>query len=95
MDLDDKKFRQIRRITSQFKHALELLYEIKFDHDKGIEKLDNALFEIQENLRDKGVDIELCHLTSQVIWLDDDRLSLLRKKILDFGNNLRREVEND
>lgn len=93
--MDDKKFRQERRIVAQFKHSLGVLQDIKFDHDKAMDKLDEALFEIQEDLKEKGINVELCHLTTQAVWMDEDRLNLLRKKILDFGNNLKREVEND
>lgn len=93
--IDDKKFRQIRRIVALFKYSIAQIEEIKFDHDKSIEKLEEALFEIQEDLKEKGVDIELCHLATQAKWLDEDRLMFLRKKMLDFGNNIRREAEQD
>lgn len=91
----DEKFRQARRITSMWKCALEQLGDIKQEHDTSIEKLLKSLFDIEEHLKEKGVDIELCHLVNHADFLTEERVKFYRNKILDWGNALKRELENE
>lgn len=92
---DDERFRQVRRAVSIWKCALEQLQDIKTEHDNAIERLFSSLEDIEEHLKEKGIDIELCHLVNYTGFLDDKRMDFYRKKILDHGNNVKREIEND
>lgn len=92
---EEFKFRQLRRITSMWKCALEQISDVKAEHDAMVERLHNSLSDMEEFLREKGVEVELCHLVNYADFLDDKRVSHYRKKILDWGNSLKREVESE
>ena len=89
----DEKFRQTRRLVSLWKFALEQIADIKTEQDNAVERLVAALGDMEDNLKEKGVDIELTHLAHFAEFLDDKRAEFYRKKILDHGNNLKREIE--
>lgn len=97
-DFEDKDFAifaGIRGIVLTFKHDLDVIAEIKKEHDSSIKKLCDSLEEYEVFLKEKyGIDIELCHLSKHADFLDDEKMSIIRKRILDYGNSLRREVEN-
>ncbi len=78
-----------------FKYALELLEQIKFEHDKSIKKLEDSLIDIEEVLKERNVETNLSHLSNHADWLDDETVAFYRKKILDHAGNIRREIESD
>lgn len=73
--------------------ALTQLSDIKIEHDRSREKLLESLSDMEDFLTEKGFDIELCHLVNHADFLDEERTKFYRKKILDHGNNLKREAE--
>lgn len=89
----DEKFRQVRRLTSLWNFTLNLLQDIRLEHDAMVERLGESLGNMEDFCEARGVPVELCHLTNYARFLDDDRLKYLRKKILDHGNDLKREIE--
>lgn len=94
-DSDLIKFNSIRKIVLCFKHSLEILNDIKLEHDKRLSELYKSLEDLEIFVKDKtGFDLEFCHLSNHVDFLSDEKIALLRKKILDYGNNLKREMEN-
>jgi hypothetical protein len=78
-----------------WKCALEQLGDIKIEHDTSMEKLFDSLSDIEEHLKAKGIDIELCHLMNHANFLTEERVAFYRNKILDWGNNLKRELDNE
>ncbi len=94
--LSDKKFRDIRRLTSMFKFALDQIQDIRTEHDTARDTLFNSLLDLEKWLEEKhGVQIELCHLINGADFLTDERVKFYRKKILDHGGELKREIENE
>ena len=67
-----------RLITKIFKHSLTVLEDLRFQHVEAVEKLDNLTDKERESLN----------------YLDFTRYSLLRKRILDNGNEGVRDLEN-
>ena len=91
----DEKFRQRRRIISLWNFALSLISDIQQDHDAMVEKLGQSLGDLEDFAADKGIELELCHLANYANFLDENKMKSLRKKILDHGNDLIRELESE
>lgn len=68
-----------RQIVSFYKRNLNFLSEIKFEHSSMLDKL-LALIPPEE--------------LKKIDYFNDDRYNLYRKKILDMGNDLIREIES-
>ena len=92
---EDERFRQRRRITSFWNFMLVFLDEIKFDHDAMVERLGQSLGDLEVFLEDNKTPLELCHLTNNANFIDDLRLRAWRKRIIDRGNDLIRELDNE
>ena len=69
----------MRNITNLYKSFLILVEDLSEDHKLQFDKLKEALPEHEK-------------LLSQAEYLDDAQLNYLRKKILDNGNHVRREI---
>ena len=67
-----------RLITKIFKHSLTVLEDLRYQHIETVGKLDNLTDKERESLN----------------YLDFTRYSLLRKRILDNGNEGVRDLEN-
>ncbi len=97
MDIEDREilvFAGVRKIVLVFKHDLDVISEIKKEHDISLSKLYNSLEDIEVFLKDRhGIEIELTHLTNHAEFLDDEKMSIIRKRVLDYGNTLKREME--
>lgn len=91
----EELFRQTRRIVSMWNFALEQIQDIKTEHDNSIEKLLESLSDMEAFLEERGISVELCHLVNHATFLDENRMKFYRKKILDHGNNLKRELETE
>jgi hypothetical protein len=93
-DKDIYVFNGTRRIKLLFKFCLDMLTEIKKEHDTNLEKLVNSLSDFEDFLLDKEkIKIELAHLANHSDYLDDSKMAILRKRVLDYGNALIREME--
>jgi len=73
------EFQILRNITNLYKSFLILVEDLSEDHKLQFDKLKEALPEHEK-------------LLSQAEYLDDAQLNYLRKKILDNGNHVRREI---
>lgn len=91
----DEKFRQKRRIISLWNFALDLIGDIQSEHDAMIERHGESLGDMEEFLEQQGYKVELCHLANYARFLDEAKIKSFRKKILDHGNNLIRELESE
>lgn len=69
-----------RQITSFYKNNLKLLEEISFEHTQMLEKLSQQIPKSELN---------------KIDYFDQNRYNLYRKKILDMGNDLLRELESN
>jgi len=73
------EFQVLRCITKIYKSFLTLNEDLKHDHANQFEKLKDALPEHQQ-------------IIAQAEFLDDAQFNYLRKKILDIGNEGKREI---
>lgn len=73
------EFQVLRNITNLYKSFLTLVEDLSEDHQDQFSKLKEALPEHEK-------------LLSQAEYLDEAQLNYLRKKILDSGNDVRREI---
>lgn len=95
MDFGIFRFQAIRRLIVCFKHSIGILEEVRADHDSAIDKVSESLADIEVFLKDRyNVDIELQHLIKHMEFFDEERFQYWRKKILDHGNALKRELED-
>ena len=74
------EFQLYRNITKLYKDFLEMVEALSHDHDQEFKKLKESLPK------------EYSDILRQAEYLDDGRLNYLRKKILDKGNDTRREI---
>jgi hypothetical protein len=73
------EFQVLRSITNLYKSFLTLVEDLSEDHKEQFERLKEALPESEDIIR-------------QAEYLDEGQLNYLRKKILDSGNDVRREL---
>jgi hypothetical protein len=73
------EFQVLRAITNLYKSFLILIEDLSEDHKEQFERLKEALPESEDVLR-------------QAEYLDEGQLNYLRKKVLDSGNDVRREL---
>jgi hypothetical protein len=69
-----------RQITSFYKNNLKLLEEMSFEHSQMLKKLSEQ--------------IPLSEI-NKIDYFDENRYNLYRKRILDMGNDLIRELESN
>ncbi len=93
-DRDVLVFAGVRKIILVFKHDLDIITEIKKEHDISLSKLYNSLEDMEVFLKEKhGIEMELTHLTNHAEFLDDEKMGIIRKRVLDYGNTMKREME--
>ena len=73
------EFQVLRSITNLYKSFLTLVEDLSEDHKEQFERLKEALPESEDIIR-------------QAEYLDEGQLNYIRKKILDSGNDVRREL---
>jgi hypothetical protein len=79
---EEAVFHTNKHIRILFKQFLHLLEDMKFEHDVNYSKLKESLPEAK-------------HLIDMANFLDEKKYSHSRKKILDFGNDAIRNLDND
>jgi hypothetical protein len=91
---DVLRFSAIRRLILMFKYSLNILEDLKKEHDLNLENIQKSLIDHEVFLKEKyNIDVELLHLANHVDFLNETKMNTIRKQILDYGNNLRREME--
>lgn len=89
-------FGAIRRLRLLFKFMLEMLAEIKAEHEISVKKLNLTLVDIERFVKEKhGIDIQLNQMVRHADFLDEEKAKLYRKRILDYGNALVRELDEE
>ena len=89
------KFSTLRGITLMFKNNLDVISELKAEHDKNVENLKRSLSDIEEFIKNRyNINISLLHLANHIDYLDSEKMQRIRKNILDYGNSIKREIEN-
>ena len=85
------RFRAERRITEMVKYCLGILEDARVQQEIQVEKLGDSLSEHEMFVFEKsGVDVELAHLAKHAESLGDAQYQLYRKKLLDYGGEMRR-----
>lgn len=88
------QFTAVRAVKLLFKSFLEILDEIRVENDSKIENLNQTLFELEAFLKkEHGVSISLTSYVKYTNVLDEHKVKQIRKRILDYGNSLLREIE--
>jgi hypothetical protein len=89
------RFTAERAVKLLFKLFLEILDEQKVEKEENQKNLENTFLELEEFLKkEHGISINLISYLKYSNNLDDNKIKQLRKRILDYGNSLLREIEN-
>jgi hypothetical protein len=73
------------------KSFLELLEDLQEEHSKAFYKLEYLMKDLQSDIEAKhGQSIPLSSFIRQADYFDDDRFNLIRKRVLDKANDLKR-----
>ena len=85
------RFRAERRITEMVKYCLGILEDARVQQEIQVEKLGESLSDYELFVFEKsGVDVELAHLAKHAESLGDTQYQVYRKKLLDYGGEMRR-----
>lgn len=88
------EFTAVRAVKLLFKLFLEILDELKIENDTKIKNLNNTLEDLEFFLKKEyGISASLTSHVKYVNLLDEDKMKQLRKRVLDYGNSLLREIE--
>lgn len=95
MNFYNMRFTAERAVKLLFKLFLEILDELKVENEDNQENLEKTFLELEDFLKEKhGISINLISYLKYSNNLDDNKIKQLRKRILDYGNSLLREIEN-
>ena len=94
MYMSPMQFTAIRVAKCLFKQTLEIVDEIKTANDAEIQKLAKTLQELEIFIKkESGISVSLAPYAKFVNVLDEDKNKQIRKRVLDYGNALIREIE--
>jgi hypothetical protein len=89
------RFTAERAVKLLFKLFLEILDEQKVESEENQKNLEKTFLELEDFLKkEHGISINLISYLKYSNNLDDNKIKQLRKRILDYGNSLLREIEN-
>lgn len=87
------RFRAEKRISRMTAFGLTIINELKIEQENQLWKLGESLLEIEEFLNQKHkIDIDLAHLAKHGVFLDEAKMKAIRKRFLDYGGELQREL---
>lgn len=88
------RFTAIRAVKLLFRQFLEVLDELKVDGDAKHDSLRVTFLEIESFLKkEHGVAVNLLPFLKYSNPIDENKSKQIRKRILDYGNSLIREIE--
>lgn len=88
------KFSAIRSIKLLFKLFLEIFDELKVQGEINNQNLKNTFLEVETFLKkEHGVAVSLTPFLKYSNIIDENKSKQIRKRILDYGNSLIREIE--
>jgi len=86
-------FRARRSLIALQKFILEILTDLRQEHDRQIERVGESLIEMEQFLEEKkNIEIELTHLTKHFEFFGENQYNSARKKILDYAGDLTRSL---
>jgi ABC-type phosphate/phosphonate transport system substrate-binding protein len=89
------RFTAERAVKLLFKLFLEILDEQKVENEENQKNLEKTFLELEDFLKkEHGISINLISYLKYSNNLDDNKIKQLRKRILDYGNSLLREIES-
>jgi ABC-type phosphate/phosphonate transport system substrate-binding protein len=89
------RFTAERAVKLLFKLFLEILNELRVENEENQEDLQKTFLELEDFLKkEHGISVNLISYLKYSNNLDDNKIKQLRKRILDYGNSLLREIEN-
>jgi ABC-type phosphate/phosphonate transport system substrate-binding protein len=89
------RFTAERAVKLLFKLFLEILDEQKVENEENQKNLEKTFLELENFLKkEHGISVNLISYLKYSNNLDDNKIKQLRKRILDYGNSLLREIEN-
>jgi ABC-type phosphate/phosphonate transport system substrate-binding protein len=89
------RFTAERAVKLLFKLFLEILDEQKVENEENQKNLEKTFLELEDFLKkEHGISVNLISYLKYSNNLDDNKIKQLRKRILDYGNSLLREIEN-
>jgi hypothetical protein len=89
------QFTAVRAVKLLFKLFLEILDEEKVENEENQKNLEKTFLELEDFLKkEHGISVNLISYLKYSNNLDDNKIKQLRKRILDYGNSLLREIEN-
>lgn len=94
MNAETMKFTAIRAVKLLFRQFLEIFDELKVDSENNARNLKETFVDIELFLKkEHGVSISLTPFLKHYNAIDDNKSKQIRKRILDYGNHLIREIE--
>lgn len=88
------QFTAVRAVKLLFRLFLEILDELKVENDAKIENLNKTLEDLENFIKkEHQISINLTSHVKHTNILDESKMKQLRKRILDYGNSLLREIE--
>ncbi len=95
MNFYTMQFTAERAVKLLFKLFLEILDEEKVENEENQKNLEKTFLELEDFLKkEHGISVNLISYLKYSNNLDDNKIKQLRKRILDYGNSLLREIEN-
>jgi hypothetical protein len=95
MNFYNMQFTAERAVKLLFKLFLEILDEEKVENEENQKNLEKTFLELEDFLKkEHGISVNLISYLKYSNNLDDNKIKQLRKRILDYGNSLLREIEN-
>jgi len=94
MNFQNMQFTAERAVKLLFKQFLEILEELRIENKDNCNNLEKTFLELEEFLKkEHNISINLLSYLKYSNHLDDAKIKQLRKRILDQGNSLLREIE--
>lgn len=94
MNTDRMKFTAIRSVKLLFRLFLEIFDELKVASEINHNKLQLTFSEVEEFLKkEHNISVNLQSFLKYSNVIDEDKCKQIRKRILDYGNSLIREIE--
>ena len=95
MNFYNMRFTAERAVKLLFKLFLEILDEQKVESEENQKNLEKTFLELEDFFKkEHGISVNLISYLKYSNNLDDNKIKQLRKRILDYGNSLLREIEN-
>lgn len=94
MGVETLRFTAIRAVKLLFKQFLEIIDELKVESENNNKNLKVTFEELEDFLKKEyGVAVNLQTFLKYSNVIDENKSKQIRKRILDYGNHLMREID--